>query len=98
MAAALSALAPRLHSSSTACRKSVVMLVCSCSAGQHEGGPCPTPACASCAAHWLLPCTQGLGSPAAVLGNLKAGLREAEVLELPPGAAIQQVPYTSRSF
>jgi hypothetical protein len=29
----------------------------------------------------------------AVLGNLKAGLREAEVLELPPGAAIQQVPH-----
>ena len=27
-----------------------------------------------------------------MLGNLKAGLREAEVLELPPGAAIQQVP------
>jgi hypothetical protein len=28
---------------------------------------------------------------ATVLGNLKAGLREAEVLELPPGAAISQV-------
>lgn len=27
----------------------------------------------------------------AVIGNLKAGLREAEVLELPPGAAIKQV-------
>ena len=26
-----------------------------------------------------------------MLGNLKAGLRKAEVLELPPGAAIQQV-------
>lgn len=33
---------------------------------------------------------------AAVLGNLKAGLREAEVLELPPGAAIQQVPHTDQ--
>ena len=32
-------------------------------------------------------------SRAAVLGNLKAGLREAEVLELPPGAAISQVTF-----